>query len=122
MAFPSYLLNLVDIHNIDQTLLLRTTLELILAFLALKYITSKNVKDSAPKIELSKKVPFSLLIIQEIEELIDEWTPDPLVPEQAQADESLYQQLKKGSIDFCSIDYHGLVGNQKIMVRIVSYF
>ena len=47
---------LADLYGLDRNFLLRTSLELVLAFLALKYITSKNVKEGAPKVQLSKKV------------------------------------------------------------------
>jgi hypothetical protein len=45
-----------DISNLDRVLVLRTALEMIIAFLVLKYITSKNVKGLSGKVELTKKV------------------------------------------------------------------
>lgn len=46
----------IDVSSVDRVLVLRTVFEIIIAFLALKYITSKNVKGLSGKIDLSKKV------------------------------------------------------------------
>ena len=56
--------------NYDSTFLLRTSLEFILAFLAVKYLTSKTIKTQKDNGQLSDK---------EIQQLIDEWIPDKLV-------------------------------------------
>lgn len=97
--------------KIDKVFILRTSFEIILAFLALKYISSKNVKANVHSNDLSKKV--TLLLMQEIEGLIDEWIPESLIPVAVARNE----QDKLSGIeecDCCSFDYLNVAGSKKI--------
>jgi serine palmitoyltransferase len=104
----------------------RILLELFLVFFAIRYMAQKSYDINIRKIELTEK---------EIDELVEEWEPEPLVPELSEKQRDLLDhvpviqgqngplvQLTNGKqvLNMASQDYMGLLGNEEIKEKSIK--
>jgi len=122
----------------------RTILELILLIFAIRTLFQSKTRADKHFIRFSDKVCFILFYfgqkntihVQEIDELVDEWTPEPLVqPLTAQQERDLastpiilgpngpkpkLMSTGKTVVNLASFDFAGLSGNEEVKDRAVE--
>ncbi|KAI9138811.1 pyridoxal phosphate-dependent transferase [Paraphysoderma sedebokerense] len=115
------------IKNSYQNDPFRVILELLLVFFALKYLLSQRYSPGNNDVTLTKK---------EIQELIDEWTPEPLVPELTESEKTELEKIptivsqpgakvkiansSKTLVNLISCNPLGILGNEKIKEKAIA--
>lgn len=128
VAIPGSHLVLSYLKNAYQDDPFRIFLELFLVFFALKYMLSKKYKPQDNAVKLTEKVYISpekkngqvlgkqqplltviYIYIQEIDDLVEEWKPEPLVPP--------LNSLDKLNLDKAPV----IVGAQSVKPKVAGY-
>ncbi|CAG8547009.1 11088_t:CDS:10 [Funneliformis mosseae] len=123
---PGSAILLKYIKNSHQDDPFRTALELLLVFFAIIYLFTNKYRTDNNFIELTP---------QEVEELVDEWQPDPLVPQLSDDDKRELEKIPvingpqglkvklingKSLINFSSFDFLGLLTNVTIKEKAIE--